>query len=243
LRESIFKAGGGLMKDLFDAELTKDSTASVISVAASAQISAKKVYFLAWKPSVDVNTFRQSISTFIFNAMSKAASENSRSIAFPAIGCGGYGCSISLIAQIMVEEVHHQLMTYPMSVSFVIQSDRMDVYDEFQKHISLIRSISKTKAISMRIGKGVIEVRMGDITEQKVSTQRRTFINAKHISSRKVDVIIGSSSSRILKRAIMNAAGPDVRTAYTEQCEKDPNSLIVSLPSGQLPCKQIFFVK
>ncbi|CAF4036316.1 unnamed protein product, partial [Rotaria sp. Silwood1] len=225
LRESILKAGGDLMENLFHTEVNKNLIDPVISVAAAGQISAKRVYFLAWEPPADVNMFRQSVSTFISNAMNKAASENCRSIAFPAIGCNGYGCSISLIAQTMIEEVHHQLTTYPMSVAFVILSDRTDIYEEFQKKISSVQSFPKTKAISARIGKGIVEVQMGDITKQKI------------------DVIIGSSSSGILKKAIMKAAGRNIRTAYREQCQKNPNSLIVSLPSGQLSCKQIFFVK
>ena len=80
------------MENAFNAECTKDSTASFISIPATGEISAKKVNFLTWKPSTDVHILRQSIGTFIFDAMTKAAGENYRNIAFPAIGCGRHRC-------------------------------------------------------------------------------------------------------------------------------------------------------
>ncbi|CAF1433138.1 unnamed protein product [Adineta ricciae] len=225
IRESVLEAGGYLMKLSYNNELNNSSTDPVISIAATGQVCARKAYFLAWKPSVDADTLRQSVSTFICDAMSKAASENVRSIAFPAIGCGGYGCTISLIAQTMVEAISQQLTLYPMAVSVVTQSDRTDVCNEFRKQVNLFQSTSQTESVALGIGTGMIEVQMGDITQQNV------------------DVIIGSSSSRILRRSIMSAAGADVQMAYGDQCEKNPSALIVSLQPGRLPCKQIFFVK
>ncbi len=41
----------------------------------------------------------------------------------------------------------------------------------------------------------------------------------------------------------MNAAGRDVKMAYIKEYENNPNSLIISIPSGELPCKRIFFLK
>lgn len=41
----------------------------------------------------------------------------------------------------------------------------------------------------------------------------------------------------------MNAAGSDAQMAYAREHENNPNSLIISIPSGQLPCKRIFFFK
>jgi O-acetyl-ADP-ribose deacetylase (regulator of RNase III) len=41
----------------------------------------------------------------------------------------------------------------------------------------------------------------------------------------------------------MNAAGSAVQMAYAKEYENNPNSLIISIPSGQLPCKRIFFFK
>jgi hypothetical protein len=169
------------MRNSFGAEYNKDPTAPIIAVAASEQLVAKTVYFLPWKPNADVAKFRESIGIFIANAMGKAASENYQSIAFPAIGCGEYACSINLIAQSFIKEVYDQLAKYSMFVSFVIQPDRTDVYDEFQKQIKSIQPISEAEPVLMPIGKGIVEVQMGDITEQKASAKNRIFISSKYI--------------------------------------------------------------
>ncbi|CAF1254970.1 unnamed protein product [Rotaria sordida] len=89
----------------------------------------------------------------------------------------------------------------------------------------IIVQTPERKPISMTIAKGTVEIQIGDITAQKV------------------DVIVGSSSSHILKRAIMNAAGSDVQMAYAKEYKSNPDSLTLSISSGQLPCKRIFFVK
>ncbi|CAF1257309.1 unnamed protein product [Rotaria sordida] len=89
----------------------------------------------------------------------------------------------------------------------------------------IIVQTPERKPISMTIAKGTVEIQIGDIIAQKV------------------DVIVGSSSSHILKRAIMNAAGSDVQMAYAKEYKSNPDSLTLSISSGQLPCKRIFFVK
>ncbi|CAF1227586.1 unnamed protein product [Adineta steineri] len=194
LRESVLKIGGDLMKYSFETEYKNNPTAPIISIAASGQLAAKTVYFLPWKPNVDNIKCCESIRKFVSDAMEKAATENYKSIAFPAVGCGQYGCSISLVAWTLVDEVYRQLT-------------------------------SEIKSLSVAIGKGTVEVEIGDITTQKV------------------DVIIGNASSDILKKEIMNAAGNDVKIAYAKEYENNQKSLILSIPSGKLPCKQIFFIK
>ncbi|UJR18179.1 hypothetical protein I4U23_005079 [Adineta vaga] len=213
LRNSVFNIGGDLIKT-FATELKKAPAAPIITIAASGQLAAKTVYILPWKPNTDAIKCCESIRKFVSNAMEKAASDKYQSIAFPAIGCGGYRCSISLVAWTIVDEVYRQLVNYPMSVSFVILPDRMDIYDEFQKQMNLVQQTTEIKSLLVSIGNGSVEVQMGDITAQKV------------------DVIIGNSSSDILKKEIMNAAGTDVEIAYENEYEKNPNSLLVSVPSA-----------
>lgn len=58
-----------------------------------------------------------------------------------------------------------------------------------------------------------------------------------------MNVIIGSSSSRILRNAILDAAGDKVKTAYEHELQNHPNSILIATPPGSLSCKQIFFVK
>ncbi|CAF1037008.1 unnamed protein product [Didymodactylos carnosus] len=106
--------------------------------------------------------------------------------------------------------------------------DRTDIYDEFQKQIDSLQQPQQPPemiAVSATIGNGMITVEKGDITTQKV------------------DVIIGSLSSEILKQSIIKAAGIEVKTAYETESKNNPNSILISTLPSQLPCKRIFFLK
>ncbi|CAF3603883.1 unnamed protein product [Rotaria sp. Silwood1] len=202
--------------------------ASIITVKAGGQLLSKRIYFISWKTNSDESILCKSMEKFVSDALDKAVEQNYRSIAFPAIGCGLLKCSVSLIARTMVEEVYRKLQRHSISVLFVIQPEKKDVYDEFQKQIQLLESIlpsNKLRKICATFDKGTIEVVMGDITMQKV------------------DVIIGSSSSAFLREVIIKAAGNDIQKAYDFESKTHPNSILIATPSGILPCKQIFFVK
>ncbi len=143
----------------------------VIAVRATGKLASKQVYFLPWTADSNPRILRKSIEQFVSDAITKAAQGNYRSIAFPAIGCGQYGCSSNLVAQTMIEAADRQLSTHSMSVLFAIQTDRVDIYDEFQKQIHILQSqqsAGEVEEISMTVGKGTIEVEQGDITRQKV---------------------------------------------------------------------------
>ncbi len=160
------------MSASYKAELNnKNRKSSVIAVKAEGQLASKRIYFLPWKATADISVLCKSIEKFVSDAIDKAVEENYRHIAFPAIGCGQFGCPISLVAQAMVGEAYRKLLIDSLSVSFIIQPERTDIYDKFQKQINLIRSQSssnKLNTVAATIGKGTIEVEKGDITMQKV---------------------------------------------------------------------------
>jgi hypothetical protein len=56
-----------------------------------------------------------------------------------------------------------------MTVLFVIQPDRMDIYDEFQKQVDSFEQTPIAKSVSITIEKGTLQVEQGDITKQLVS--------------------------------------------------------------------------
>ncbi|CAF3401605.1 unnamed protein product [Rotaria socialis] len=192
LFKSICKAGGDSVSTSYNQQISENPDAPIIIVATAGGIASKKIYFLPWKADSDEYVLCKSIKRFVSLALKKAIEQNYRRIAFPAIGCGQFGCSISLVADAMVGEVHRKSRIHDISVTFVIQPDRNDIYDEFKKQIDLLESpspSSKLRIICATFGKGDIEVEMGDITKQKV------------------DVIVGSTSSGILTDTIINAAG------------------------------------
>jgi hypothetical protein len=155
----------------YNAKLSKKSSDSLITVKADGELASKRIYFLPWKANTDTSILCKSIQKFVSDAVEKAVKEKYHSIAFPAIGCGQFGCSISLVAQVMVEEAHRKSLMHNISISFIIQPERKDNYNEFKTQISLIETQSSSDTsttISAPIGKGVIEVEKGDITKQKV---------------------------------------------------------------------------
>lgn len=138
-------------------------------------MAAKKIYFLELKTNNDTAILRKSIRKFVSDALELAINENYQSIAFPAVGCGKFGCSVGVVAQTMVEEAFRKTTTNPISVSFVIQSGKNDIYDEFQKQINLLQQAQLppvSKVVAATVGKGVIEVKEGDITAEKVYVKK-----------------------------------------------------------------------
>jgi hypothetical protein len=139
LFDSICKAGGDSIKASFDAESKNNLGASVIAVKAEGQLSSKMIYFLPWKKMSDESLLRTTLGKFVSDAIEKAVTEKYKSIAFPAIGCGEFGCSISHVAQAMVEKAYIKLQSHAISISFVIQPERTDIHDEFQKQINILQ--------------------------------------------------------------------------------------------------------
>lgn len=171
LVESVFKAAGSSFQKSFDAKVKENEKAAVISVSSEGQLASKAVYFVPWKPSSDPGKLSQSIEQLVKNVVKKAASEDYRSIAFPAIGCGEYGCPVNLIADTFVQIARELLTKTPMSILFVIQPGKTDVYEEFRSRIGPSEpAVAAEPPVSLTIGKGTIEVQKGDITKQTVST-------------------------------------------------------------------------
>ncbi|CAF1264045.1 unnamed protein product [Rotaria sordida] len=227
LLENIFKVGGDAVMTSYNNE-SKLNSSTVTAVVAGGRLLSKKVYFLSWRPNTNETLLCESLKKFVSNAIEKATTENYQSIAFPAIGCGRFDCSISLVAKTLVEEAHRLVATNAISVSFIIQPDKENIFHEFQKQIDSleqVQQVSEISTVSMSIGKGMVVVEKGNIISQKV------------------DAIVVSSSSEILKQVIVKAAGLEVKAAYESEYKHNPNSILISTISGQLCCKRIFFLK
>ncbi|CAF3951069.1 unnamed protein product, partial [Rotaria sp. Silwood1] len=108
LFKAICEAGEGSIKTSFDLQSKKNPYYSIIAVKAEGQLKSKKVYFLPWKTNSDPSLLRQSIEKFVSDAIERAVMEKYKSIAFPAIGCGQFGCPIRLVAEAMVQEAYRK---------------------------------------------------------------------------------------------------------------------------------------
>jgi O-acetyl-ADP-ribose deacetylase (regulator of RNase III) len=173
LLENVFKVGGDTVKTAYNSQSNQNQS-TVIAVPAGRQLLSKQIYFLPWQPNSDEAELCKSLKKFVSNAIEKAVSENYQSIAFPAIGCGQFGCPIKLVAKTLITEAHRLLETHAISVSFIIQPDRVDIYDEFQKQIDLLEQSQQPPGVPpvcVSIGKGMIVVEKGNITTQKVRNE------------------------------------------------------------------------
>lgn len=166
----VCKAGGDSVYASYKAQL-KNSENSIISVEADGQLVAKKIYFLPWQNNDDPSIVCKTLEKFVSDAFDKAVQETFETIAFPAVGCGEFGCSSSLVAQSMIQKVHQKQQMHNIAVTFVIIPSRNDIYDDFQKQLCLLKPeavLADSKKVSATVKKGVIEVEQGDITMQKV---------------------------------------------------------------------------
>ncbi|CAF1112970.1 unnamed protein product [Adineta steineri] len=214
LMDHVFNAGGKSLRSAFDKKRKENENYSIISIRTEGSLKCKAIYFVPWKPNSDENRLCQSIKQLVKNVIKKAVSENFQSVAFPAIGCGGFECSTSLIAKTFIGQCQRLLVKYPLSIVFVIQPEKVEIYDEFRQHIGLSKhgqTTVKEPPVSLRIGNGIIEVKKDDITKQKV------------------DVII--------------AAGGQAQIVYTKELTANLNASVIITPSGHLHCKNIFFFK
>ncbi|CAF1643231.1 unnamed protein product, partial [Didymodactylos carnosus] len=136
LLQYIMIEAGQSVKEAYYTEIRNYPNAVVISTAPG-NLPCKKIFFISWMPDNDKNTLRQSVIDLVSNAIQNALAHNFTSIAFPAIGCGEYGCSVDVVVKTLVREAKNQLTirNVPLTISFIIQEDKQNIYDEFCKQV------------------------------------------------------------------------------------------------------------
>jgi hypothetical protein len=87
------------------------------------------------------NANKWAFRNFVSEAFSLATHGNTntiQSIAFPAIGCGQYGCNSNFVAKALIMAVVFQLQQQPslkLDVYFVIQQYQQNVFDAFRNEL------------------------------------------------------------------------------------------------------------
>ena len=169
LLEMIYECGGKSVRNAVNNQLEQNLKNPLTSVKADGEIQSKSIYFVPWKTEANIELVLQSLEDLISISMQQAHNDNYRSIAFPAIGCGDYKYPVQVISQTMVNKAHQEQALYQISVSFLIQPTKKDLFDHFHKQINLLNS-SKTKDfVSTPILNSFIQVEKGDLTKQKVN--------------------------------------------------------------------------
>jgi hypothetical protein len=165
----IYDCGGSSVRSAVNNQLQKNLKNNLTSVKSDGDIKSKRIYFIYWQAESQIELVKKSIENLISIAMRKAHDDNYQSIAFPAIGCGHDNYPIDIIAQTMVNKVHQEQIYHKISVSFIIQSDKKDLFNHFNKQIHLLNSSISMNFISTNIQNSVIQIEKGDLTKQKVN--------------------------------------------------------------------------
>ena len=136
LKEAILNAGGMATRNDHQRHYALDPNAPLISTVPG-NLHCKKVFFLKWQPTSDDSALRQSIVDLVSNVIHNVIMSDYKSIAFPAIGCGNHGCSIAVVVETFVKAVKEELRSRKpqLTVKFVIQPDKQNIYNEFCKHL------------------------------------------------------------------------------------------------------------
>ena len=169
LFNSICEAGGQSLIDAYNTASKESSTRSLTAVRTHGELPAREIYFLPWTSNSDVQILQRTIKKFLSDAIEKAVHDHHQTIAFPAIEC-----STDLLTQILIAEVDQQLFMHSISVLFIVEPNRTDIYDRFRHEIFSLQSSGEIEAISTPVGKGRMAAELGDITMQQVIFQKRS---------------------------------------------------------------------
>lgn len=174
LLDSFFAVLGDSSRNRYDEALREDPHTDSITLVppANERLVAKKIYLLPWRATTDPIEMDHSLGALIAEAMQRAVSDGYQTVAFPAIGCGRAGILPSVVAHIMVQEVHRQLQKHPLSVLFVIHPQRTDILDHFQKKIQgqpQLKEPTASERATFTVGQGSVMIEMGDLAQQTVT--------------------------------------------------------------------------
>ena len=133
---TILKAAGNQTEMAYNTEQKSNPNAKLISTSAGA-LPSKRIFFVKWQPDKDDAKLTQSLIDLILTVIHSAMAYKLTSLAFPAIGCGKYGCPVDTIVKTLVKGMEHQLSSKDLhlTVKFVIHSDQQGIYDAFCKQV------------------------------------------------------------------------------------------------------------
>jgi len=141
LVESVLQAAGPRIRKAYGNR--NKSTAGIQSFALKcSSLPCQQILFLPWTPGPNLVLTEQAIKDFIAAAIAYVFSQNYKSVAFPAIGCGKFGLNTDFIAQTMVN--HVKVEEYPLNVVFIIHPQSKDTFYAFQNANGKNNSICHT---------------------------------------------------------------------------------------------------
>lgn len=164
LREQVLQTLGDEIRTDYDLAMKEETN---IALPTNEKFPMKTILFLPFPISFGDIQLKTNLENFVSTAMEDAFVRNYHTVAFPAIGCGKFGCPIKIVAETMVKTAYEQGNKRKISVTFVIESNRTDVYEEFQKQVVLINP--PLKSLLVPIENSSIEIVSGDLTTENVN--------------------------------------------------------------------------
>ncbi|CAF3699333.1 unnamed protein product [Rotaria socialis] len=226
LLELIYEYGGSSVRNTINHKFENKSDNPIISIQSDGFIQSKMIYFIDLEIQSDIILVKKSIESIINSIMEKVHENNYKRISFSSIDFNSNIYPLESIIETIIEQIHQQQFLHKnIFVSFIIESNKKDIFNYFYEHLNSLNQSISQNSISKTIENSQIQLEKGDIIKQKV------------------DAIVVSSSSDILKQLIIIEGGEQVYESYEKENKLNPNSLLISCPSGNLLCKRIFFVK
>ncbi|CAM2721829.1 unnamed protein product [Rotaria socialis] len=226
LLELIYEYGGSSVRNTINHKFENKSDNPIISIQSDGFIQSKMIYFIDLEIQSDIILVKKSIESIINSIMEKVHENNYKRISFSSIDFNSNIYPLESIIETIIEQIHQQQFLHKnIFVSFIIESNKKDIFNYYYEHLNSLNQSISQNSISKTIANSQIQLEKGDIIKQKV------------------DAIVVSSSSDILKQLIIIEGGEQVYESYEKENKLNPNSLLISCPSGNLLCKRIFFVK
>lgn len=124
------------MRKAYNVEYEKNPNSLLLSTPAGA-LPSKRIFFVKWEPDKNDAKLRQSLVDLVWTVIQNVMAHKFTSLAFPAIGCGQYACSVDIVVKTLARQMKEQLSQrdLQLTVRFVIESSQQNVYDEFCKQV------------------------------------------------------------------------------------------------------------
>ncbi|UJR19491.1 hypothetical protein I4U23_022620 [Adineta vaga] len=144
LRESVLRAAGPYVQRAY-AQAIRTIPNNEMIVLECSNLPCQRILFLPWIPDQKIIFTEQTIQNFLSTAVKYVLNENYTSVAFPAIGCGQYGCDVDFIARTMIN--HIKIESYPLNITITICPKFHNIFNAFQnanKIIPIVQMIPDT---------------------------------------------------------------------------------------------------
>ncbi len=147
MRENVLKEAGNSVRATYDTEKQRKTNTTICTHGG--KLACKRIYFIPCS-QISRNADKWIFRNFVSEAIKNAANDHStriQSLAFPAIGCGQYGCDSNFVGKTLIMAVAYELEHQPslqLHVHFVIQQNQQKIFDAFRNQLIALQNNGPT---------------------------------------------------------------------------------------------------